>query len=822
MRALRFIGLGFATLLLLGGWAPEKAKAEPRVALVIGNSSYGGDLGELPNPANDARLMAKTLKGIGFAVIEAEDADQAKMKRVIQEFGARLAESGGGATGLFFYAGHGLQVGGTNYLIPIHARIEREGDADLEAIAVDLVMKQMAFADAAVNIVILDACRNNPLSRGLRAVTRGLADPSTRPMGSFIAYSTAPGDVAEDGQGNNSPYTTALATAITRPGASINDVFQEVRGKVLSATNKKQVPWDASSLTAPFYFVPAAAAAPAVSNAVDPKAIDLAFWNAIKDSKSAEDYQAYLTKFPDGVFAPLAQSRLKQADQAATRVVPQSSAAVAPPAGTGEPEALQFEKAFWDSVRGSETAEDYQAYLKKYPNGLYADQAQQHLLESGKAQQQAAVTPTPPKPLPEIVPVNTKLYAKDKARLREAPATDGAVLAQLTGGTPLEAIGRSADDAWWRVTLSDGRAGFVAAAVVDTSPPPVAVATSAASAAAKTTAPEPDPQTATVEPGREKAVCLDESDSKPAERMVACRRLLEAGLSDETQRYNAQLMLGNALSTLGKNDPAIAAYRAAIEIDPQYYGAFSGLGATYLTSGRYAEARTALDKAVALNPEDAYTLYQRGTTLANLGEFDRARPDLEQAIRLNPDDVTYYDQLGAVDLAQGDTAAALAMADRGAALSASNFGGAAILTYYLAGKHDRAIAMAELGIKDTPDYPYFYIWKALAQKAAYDDLAAIATLTEGARAFGTTAWPAPLMDYLAGQISESKLSVLAASNDPKVQAERLCEIGFYTGEVAAMAGDKATAKAALQTAIATRVYRYLEFAAAKARLAQLQ
>src|SRR6185369_15352741 len=132
---------------------------------------------------------------------------------------------------------------------------------------------------------------------------------------------------------------------------------------------------------------------------------------------SPEDYQAYLTKFPDGVFAPLAQSRVKQADQTATRVVPQSAAAVAPPAGAGEPEALQFEKAFWDSVRGSETAEDYQAYLKKYPDGLYADQARQHLADSGK-DQQAAVTPPPPKPLPEIVAVNAKLYAKDRARLR--------------------------------------------------------------------------------------------------------------------------------------------------------------------------------------------------------------------------------------------------------------------------------------------------------------------------------------------------------------------------------------------------------------------
>ena len=182
-KVTRLAGLALAGFLFIA----HAAIAEPRVALVIGNSDYGGDLGELPNPVNDARLMAKTLRGIGFDVIEAEDADQAKMKRVIQAFGAKLVQSGGGATGLFFYAGHGLQVAGTNYLIPVHAKIAREPDVDIEAIAVDLVMKQMAFADSAVNIVILDACRNNPLSRSMRSMIRGLARMDA-PMGSFIAY----------------------------------------------------------------------------------------------------------------------------------------------------------------------------------------------------------------------------------------------------------------------------------------------------------------------------------------------------------------------------------------------------------------------------------------------------------------------------------------------------------------------------------------------------------------------------------------------------------------------------------------------------------
>jgi lipoprotein NlpI len=275
------------------------------------------------------------------------------------------------------------------------------------------------------------------------------------------------------------------------------------------------------------------------------------------------------------------------------------------------------------------------------------------------------------------------------------------------------------------------------------------------------------------------------------------------------------------LAEIGKSEEAMQTYRAAVELDPNFFGAYYSIGLLHLNAGRYGDARTAFDKAITLNPEDANSLYQRGTALADLGDFDRARTDVERAIRLKADDVSYYDQLAAIDLAQGDADAAVADVERGVAVAPDYFGGAAILTYYLVGKRDRAIAMAEAGIKDSPDYPYFYIWKALALKGAGDAGTAAATLADGARAFGKTDWPVPLMDYLAGRISETKLRAIAASDDPKIQAERLCEIGFYTGEVATMAGDAAAAKAALQTAVGSRVYRYLEFVAAKARLAML-
>jgi len=266
---------------------------------------------------------------------------------------------------------------------------------------------------------------------------------------------------------------------------------------------------------------------------------------------------------------------------------------------------------------------------------------------------------------------------------------------------------------------------------------------------------------------------------------------------------------------------SLKAYRAAVQIDPNFFGAYSSIGGLHLDAGRYAEARTAFDKAVALNPDDVNSLYQRGTTLADLGEFDAARGDVARAIELKSDEAAYYDQLAAIDLAKGDAQAAVADVERGVAVSPDYWGGAAMLAYYLVGKFDRTIAMAEAGQKAEPDYPYFAIWKALAQKGSGDGAGSIATLDAGRAAMGSSDWPAALMEHLAGRISDSKLRAQAASNDPKTQAERLCEINFYAGELAYIAGDKAAARTALQAAVASRIYRYLEFVAAKARLAQL-
>lgn len=265
--------------LLLGsawasGWPSTAALAAPRVALVIGNGAYGDAIGDLNNPTRDAELVAASLTEVGFSVSVVLDADQKAMKRAISDFGKRLVQAGPEATGLFYYAGHGVQIGGVNYLIPLRAAIESEADADMEAVDAGWVLKQMEYAGNRVNIVVLDACRNNPLSRGFRSAANGLARMDA-PKGSFIAYSTAPGEVALDGTGRNSPYATALAKAITGKATPIEEMFRNVRVDVMAATAENQIPWDSSSLTGAFYFrdlVPAAdaASAPVATGATGP------------------------------------------------------------------------------------------------------------------------------------------------------------------------------------------------------------------------------------------------------------------------------------------------------------------------------------------------------------------------------------------------------------------------------------------------------------------------------------------------------------------------------------------------------------------------
>jgi len=249
MKLIRLIT--YTCLLIAVNASLLHAAAERRTALIIGNSQY--DVGRLKNPTNDASDMADVMRRLGFLVILKKNAKQREIEEAIREFGHQLKKGG---VGLFFYAGHGLQIAGKNYLIPIGASIETETDAKYNAIDVEMVLDQMANAKNTMNIVILDACRDNPLRRSMRSTGRGLAIISNAPQGTFITYSTSPGMTAADGVGRNSPYTSALLKFITIPGLPIEKVFKSARQRLAQETKNKQIPWELSSLQGEFYFVP--------------------------------------------------------------------------------------------------------------------------------------------------------------------------------------------------------------------------------------------------------------------------------------------------------------------------------------------------------------------------------------------------------------------------------------------------------------------------------------------------------------------------------------------------------------------------------------
>jgi tetratricopeptide (TPR) repeat protein len=292
---------------------PQSQNSTRRIALVIGNGIYAS-APALKNPPNDARDMAATLQALGFEVSSGVNISQREMKRLIREFGQKLK---GGGSGLFYYAGHGVQSKGRNYLIPIDAEIQSEAEVEDSGVDVGLVLNYMDEAQNGLNIVILDACRNNPFGRSFRSAAEGLAQVDA-PTGTLIAYATAPGRVASDGTGQNGLYTAELLKQMRVPSVSVTDMFMRVRAEVMKQTGNKQVPWEASSLVGAFYFNGSAgSSATTAGNENSPgpppisrAAIELSYWDSIKNSSNPEDFSAYLRKYPNGEFADLAKIRI--------------------------------------------------------------------------------------------------------------------------------------------------------------------------------------------------------------------------------------------------------------------------------------------------------------------------------------------------------------------------------------------------------------------------------------------------------------------------------------------------------------------------------
>jgi len=244
-----------------GAPKPGSATGEQRIALVIGNSQYKES--PLPNPVNDARAIAKALTAYGFKVAMKENAGQKEMQLAMREFGDALKNGG---VGLFYYAGHGMQVKGRNFLVPVDAQIQRGDEVAYNSVDAGQVLDKMEAANNRLNIVILDACRNNPFARSFRSGGTGLAQMDA-PVGTLIAFATAPGSVASDGEGQNGLYTQHLLQSLQKPGAKIEDVFKNVRAAVRKDSGGKQIPWESTSLEGDFIFVPQPPAPPATGSA---------------------------------------------------------------------------------------------------------------------------------------------------------------------------------------------------------------------------------------------------------------------------------------------------------------------------------------------------------------------------------------------------------------------------------------------------------------------------------------------------------------------------------------------------------------------------
>ena len=371
--------------LLLLAFAATAAHAERRVALVIGNSGYE-HVTQLTNPDNDAKGMAEKLTSLDFEVVTGTNLSLRDMRKTVREFIAKLE---GADLALFFYAGHGLQVNGENYLVPIDAELNSYVDLEFEAMPANLILNAMEHSTK-VNLVFLDACRNNPLAENLArsmgtrsgSVGRGLAKIGSG-VGSLISFATQPGNVALDGDGENSPFTTALIKHLGTPGQDITRDLVMVRRDVLEATKGQQVPWDNSSLTGEVILKQLEMVQPVEPEkpAINPQ-IELAYWDSIKSGESIAYFETYLNRYPDGQFADIARIRINEIRnrseaEAARNAKPDTSAEIA----------------FWQSIQNATRPEMYETYLEQYPDGIYAKLARLKittLLQQAQAEAAAA------------------------------------------------------------------------------------------------------------------------------------------------------------------------------------------------------------------------------------------------------------------------------------------------------------------------------------------------------------------------------------------------------------------------------------------------
>ncbi|MFZ1814276.1 MAG: caspase family protein [Rhizobiaceae bacterium] len=409
----RLLAFVFASLAAFG-----IASAEKRVALVVGNSQYEF-AAELRNPANDANSMAERLSNLGFEVIKGIDLDERAMRQSINDFAKAVTDSD---VALLFYAGHGLQVDGQNYILPINAELKNEIDLQFQGVNLNFLLRIMESPQR-TSIVLLDACRDNPLAERLArsmgttrsaAVSSGLARVESG-VGTYIGFSTQPGNVALDGDGENSPFATAILRHIEEPGADIESIMRVVREDVIEQTKGTQVPWGNSSLTGTgFVFNPKAEAQPAAvaaagESSAAQKQLELTYWNSIKDQNDARLYLAYLTRFPSGEFAELARLKIDSSFSAPRTAQPSAGESTA-----ADRSALStLEMTYWKSIEDSDDPAFFEAYLAQFPNGAFAGLARVKMARLGGS----TVKPQEPAASVSVAESVEEIEARIKAKL---------------------------------------------------------------------------------------------------------------------------------------------------------------------------------------------------------------------------------------------------------------------------------------------------------------------------------------------------------------------------------------------------------------------
>jgi hypothetical protein len=366
--------------------APSSAGAENRVALVIGNSSYE-HVPALTNPANDAQGVTAILKSAGFDVSLKLDLNQTDMRREVRDFADRVTEKGPDSVALIFYAGHGLQMEGESYLVPVDAQIRREADVAIETVRLSDLTKALDSVPSRMRIIILDACRNNPFAEQAKIPGHGLAIVDA-PTGSIVAYSTAPGSEAEDGIGVDSPFTAALLGAITEPNLQIERFFKQVRLRVHKATDGRQTPWESSSLTGDFAFFGAALPAIATTKEDEIHTSVARPTPATITATGARD--AELRSAAVHKHARLEEIRSRPANDAYSLAIEEDSIELyqefiriygSDPLATRARGLLaqRLEMVAWYMATATNTVASYEAFLERYPSSDYASAAKRML-----------------------------------------------------------------------------------------------------------------------------------------------------------------------------------------------------------------------------------------------------------------------------------------------------------------------------------------------------------------------------------------------------------------------------------------------------------